>query len=263
MLKITSGLWDVLRGYFKVFSSLLKGDWKGVWKGLTMIFRGWGKIFMGMVQGLWNTVVFAFKNLGVIVGKVFSGMWEGLKTLARNGAGWLVDQIKRIPSRIMGLGRLYVDAGKWLMGKFFEGLQKLGDIGVSIGKSLLNGIIGAINFGIRAINDMIPDSIGFSVAGKDIGFNLPNDPFPTIPELARGGIVKARPGGTLALIGEGGHDEAVVPLSGPHARGRMSGGDTHIHIHNVLDSMGAAREVEKMLIKLNRATGRPLQFTTT
>ena len=34
-----------------------------------------------------------------------------------------------------------------------------------------------------------------------------------IPGLADGGIVKARPGGTLALIGEGGRDEAVVPLS--------------------------------------------------
>jgi SLT domain-containing protein len=33
-----------------------------------------------------------------------------------------------------------------------------------------------------------------------------------IPALANGGIVKASPGGTLALIGEGGKDEAVIPL---------------------------------------------------
>jgi hypothetical protein len=31
--------------------------------------------------------------------------------------------------------------------------------------------------------------------------------------LAKGGIVPATPGGRLALIGEGGEDEAVIPLS--------------------------------------------------
>lgn len=35
-----------------------------------------------------------------------------------------------------------------------------------------------------------------------------------LPELASGGIVKASAGGTLALIGEGGSDEAVIPLNG-------------------------------------------------
>lgn len=33
-----------------------------------------------------------------------------------------------------------------------------------------------------------------------------------VPKLAHGGIVRARPGGTMALLGEGGRDEAVVPL---------------------------------------------------
>ena len=32
------------------------------------------------------------------------------------------------------------------------------------------------------------------------------------PKLADGGIVTARPGGTTAIIGEGGRDEAVIPL---------------------------------------------------
>jgi hypothetical protein len=35
---------------------------------------------------------------------------------------------------------------------------------------------------------------------------------PDIPRLKAGGIVKARPGGTLIVAGEGGRDEAVVPL---------------------------------------------------
>lgn len=52
-------------------------------------------------------------------------------------------------------------------------------------------------------------SAKFSFAGVDA------------PELAEGGIVKASPGGTLVRVGEGGRDEAVVPLPA-----RMGGGDT-------------------------------------
>ena len=48
-----------------------------------------------------------------------------------------------------------------------------------------------------------------------------------IPALANGGIVKASPGGTLALIGEGGRDEAVIPLD---RAGNLGGGNT-IHVH--------------------------------
>jgi hypothetical protein len=40
-----------------------------------------------------------------------------------------------------------------------------------------------------------------------------------VPQLAKGGIVPARPGGTLVNVGEGGEAEAVVPLAdGRHQR---------------------------------------------
>jgi len=48
-----------------------------------------------------------------------------------------------------------------------------------------------------------------------------------VTALAEGGIVRARPGGTLALIGEAGQSEAVIPLS---KMGKM-GGDTNVTIH--------------------------------
>ncbi len=37
--------------------------------------------------------------------------------------------------------------------------------------------------------------------------------FPALPKAAEGAIVKARPGGTLVVAGEGGKDEAIVPLT--------------------------------------------------
>jgi hypothetical protein len=48
-----------------------------------------------------------------------------------------------------------------------------------------------------------------------------------IPQMADGGIIKASPGGTLALIGEGGRDEAVIPLD---RMGSMGGNNVTINV---------------------------------
>jgi hypothetical protein len=65
----------------------------------------------------------------------------------------------------------------------------------------------------------------------------------SVPALANGGIVKATPGGTLALIGEGGRDEAVIPLD---KAGGMGGGNTII-IQGAIDPISTARQIEKIL----------------
>jgi hypothetical protein len=49
--------------------------------------------------------------------------------------------------------------------------------------------------------------------------------------MADGGIVKASAGGTLAIIGEAGQDEAVIPLDQMGRYGLNGGGDTNVTIH--------------------------------
>jgi hypothetical protein len=66
-----------------------------------------------------------------------------------------------------------------------------------------------------------------------------------VPGLADGGIVKARPGGTLALIGEGGRDEAVVPL-GRSGSAFPTGGMT-INVTGALDPVAVARQINDIL----------------
>ena len=62
-----------------------------------------------------------------------------------------------------------------------------------------------------------------------------------IPALASGGVVKARPGGTLALIAEAGQDEAVVPLP-RGGDGASIGPSIVINVHGSLVG-GSPREV--------------------
>ena len=73
-----------------------------------------------------------------------------------------------------------------------------------------------------------------------------------VPSLADGGIVPARPGGTLVRVGEGGQDEAVLPL--PRAQGGSS------IVINVTAGMGAdgtqiGRQIVDELVAYQRRVG--------
>jgi hypothetical protein len=76
-----------------------------------------------------------------------------------------------------------------------------------------------------------------------------------IPKMADGGIVKARPGGTLAIIGEGGRDEAVVPLR--NGMPALSGGSPNviINVSGALDPVAVARQIEQLLASKQSAFG--------
>ncbi|MFD3308251.1 hypothetical protein [Streptomyces sp. NPDC058694] len=69
----------------------------------------------------------------------------------------------------------------------------------------LNVLISALNRVKFKVPDWVP-----GIGGRGFAFNL--SPIP-VPQLAKGGVVRARAGGTLALVGEGGEHEAVIPLS--------------------------------------------------
>lgn len=76
--------------------------------------------------------------------------------------------------------------------------------------------------------------------------------------LAEGGIVRARPGGVQATIGEGGQDEAVIPLdrAGEFGFGGGGGGTTIIVYGGLLGDERTAQEfavaVDRELFKLRR-----------
>ena len=91
---------------------------------------------------------------------------------------------------------------------------------LNIVKAVFNGIASLWNNTFGKLSIKIPDIPGLPGRGEE--FSIPK-----IPMLADGGIVKASPGGTLALIGEGGQDEAVIPLD---RMGSMGGGDVNIYV---------------------------------
>lgn len=123
---------------------------------------------------------------------------------------------KIVAALLSWTGQLAVDLVVGLAAAFAELLKAIpklavalgsamADLGKAAGKGLTNGLIDAVNWLIKKVNDALEFTIPVPFA-PDIKVNAPD--IPSIPKLAEGGIVD-RP--TLSVIGERGA-EAVVPL---------------------------------------------------
>ena len=153
------------------------------------------------------------------VGRVFTDVWKAIEQ-------FLIDVGDGIEGLLDALSRLldfleHVFAGDWEavwkdVTDIFLGLwQSI----YSPFKGILNGIIGLINVvlnsmstyinrTIRYLNQFkvtIPDALG----GGSYGFNIKEISTWSIPYLANGGVVTSP---TMAMIGEGRYNEAVIPL---------------------------------------------------
>ncbi|HEU4599412.1 MAG TPA: hypothetical protein VFS26_06665 [Solirubrobacterales bacterium] len=257
ILGVVRGALQIIAGVIKVVTSLIKGDWRGVWQGMKEILRGvWTsisaivKFALGNLRALMKTAWDALKVLA-------AAAWSGLVALIKAQVGRMLDTIANIPGRIRQLAGLWGAAGRFLIGAFVDGMKNAAGIVSGIAGNVWSAVKGLLNDAIgrlrSALNFTIP------IPGPDIHVNVGN----SIPYLAKGGIVRARPGGRLIVAGEGGRDEAVVPL--PQGfRGGLGGTLTivNLDVRGVLTEGQAGREIERVLIRMVRDRGVPLQVRT-
>ncbi len=180
----------------------------GVW-----LYKNWDTVKVKAAQlgakisGIWTkintavtTAIAAISSRFPALGAVLSGLWKSVQDVWGN--------IKAIFSNIIG----FIDnvfSGNWsaawgnVVSIFVNVFGEL----ANIAKAPINAVISVINMVLSKINEMkisIPEWVP-GVGGKTLGFNIPQ-----IPMLATGGIATAP---TLAMVGEGGEPEAVLPLS--------------------------------------------------
>lgn len=166
--------------------------WESVWNFLKGVGRWFAGPFADFFVNAYNKIInglTSMKNGAVqrinAVKAIFTSLWNNwrdnvVKILAK--AASLVSYFQRMPGRVAGA-----------LGRMFSGLW--------------SGFRGAVNRIIGGWN-----RLQFTIGGGSFaGISIPSVSFgtPDIPYLAQGGIVTDP---TLAMIGEGGQDEAVIPL---------------------------------------------------
>ncbi|MFC0527821.1 phage tail tape measure protein [Phytohabitans kaempferiae] len=201
-----------------------KTDWFGklwgvIWGAIKAAF--WAAV--DFIVGYWKWVIGLIVSVAKAWWSLFSGFWTGAWK-------WITDKIGDFVGFVKGLKTKITSAAKGVFDGFVAAIK------------------GGINTVIRLWNRLdlgweiaIPSFVPL-IGGKR--FSIP-DLIPDIPMLADGGIVGARPGGTLALLGEGGQDEAVVPLPRGVKRMGAGGGDTHVTVQG-----GGGSSAEQKIVDL-------------
>jgi phage-related minor tail protein len=207
--------WEAIWGFLKMVGGWIKTVFVGYF---TFMF----KLFMTIVKGIWTGV------------KMYFGFWAGLFLKVKS---WAVTAVMFIWNKFKAfIGFLIAIPAKVR--------AKLG----GMWDTLKTGFKVAINYVIGKWNSLSFSVPSFTILGKTFGGQTLGTP--DIPMLADGGIVKASRGGTIVRVGEGGQDEAVVPL------GRGSAGLSRgEQAAPVLVIEGAETEFRRWLMKSIRVKG--------
>jgi len=180
----------------------------------------------------------AFKNIGLAIGGIATA------TVALNVA------MAANPYVLAAAGILALAAAFDRLYRAAEKINGIGGLAARVLGFVFGGPAGAIS-SLLKISDAIYDAVlpGKSAAGG-AGSGLRGDlmkELKGIPRMADGGIIRHSPGGTLALIGEAGRDEAVIPRD---RMGSMGGGNVTIHVNG-----GDPQAVVDALRKFYRQNG--------
>lgn len=184
----------------------------------------------------------------------FQSIWEVTWSVLKAIGAWFAGPFAHFFTTAYHIIMDGIDvAGRWVRSKFdalvgfVTGIPgRISSAASGMWDGVKNAFKGAINWIIGRWNNLhfsIPSFEVFGFHTPGFTLNMPN-----IPYLARGGIIPATPGGRLILAGEGGEDEAVIPLSALSGNGR--GGRMTMQITGNADS--AFVSVFKMLVRTNQ-----------
>lgn len=165
--------WTQIKEYV---SNIVMGIWNSIVQWFTAIYNSISQ----SVSNTWNSVVEVWNRIKESVSNVVSSIWQSICDGFNNAKAGAVGIFEEMKASVLS-----VFDGVW------ESVKGI----INKGINLINGFIGNVNNVIDKSN---------KVSGLNIGH------VSTIPALANGGITT---GPTLAMIGEGKEQEAVLPLS--------------------------------------------------
>ena len=231
--------WPQITSFFtdKVF------PWFAALPGKVMEFAGkiWNFLkdaavtaWNGLVR--WFTIVFTFyrelpRRILNLAGKVWNFLFTGVQTAWKAVTGYitqtLIPAVMALPGRVLrGAGKIwnFISSGisaawnavtGYITRTLIPGVMGLPGRMTKALSGLWNGLLG----GVQAAWANVKAWWNNNVASKKLvigGFKVLGVTIPRVelgfPKLAEGGIIPASPGGTMAVIGEGGRAERVEPL---------------------------------------------------
>lgn len=256
---------DIVTGAFQIVWGAIQAVWNWIssnWPLLLAILTGpIGWAVYAIIQN-WETIKGAFAAAWQFIQLVwsavagwFGGVWNGIVAVFAGVGGWFASIFQ---SAVNGIRNAWGGISGFFQGIWNGIVNIFGSIGAAVGngivgavKGVVNGILsgaeGIVNGFVNAINGVI------GTINRIPGVNIGKIGALHLPRLAEGGIVKATPGGVHAIIGEGGQDEAVIPLDKLAAMIKGGGGGKG-NTYNITANLNTAEAVKAFYAELDNDT---------
>ncbi|MFC5447585.1 phage tail tape measure protein [Paenibacillus aestuarii] len=181
--------WELIKGYFSVSLGFIKGAWSDTWNAIKDLFKTAWDLLVDLIRIGWDDITGIFKIALDLLSGNWSKAWEDMKTLLSN---------------------LFGDINK-LFGDF---VTNSFNFGKDMVMAVARGIEGAIDAAISAARKVVSAITSiFSSAPTSPSISSGNaisQAAAAVPQFAEGGKV-TKP--TLAMVGEGGEPEYILPES--------------------------------------------------
>lgn len=208
MVTIVGLMGDNIRLVLDAIGALLNGDFSGAWTAVQGIVENVGTAIQTAINAVLTFLQGILPGIGEAARGIGDAIFQGIVT----AIGGLADTVRAIFD-----GAVTALRDAWNSLDFAIPAFNLDWAGVSV-PNPTHGTIADI-FGTPAIQILPPGNFKVWDGTGDL-----------IPDFAKGGIVKARPGGLIGRIGEAGRDEAVIPLDRMGGlRGLGDGTVQHVH----------------------------------
>jgi hypothetical protein len=208
--------------------------------------------FVGIIVLAYNKVGWfrdlvnrAWAGIKVAIGAVVQWFQQTAWPIIQTVIGYIVGYYKMLWTVFSTVVGWIVTKGGALLGFFTELPGKISAAVTGLWDGLKTSFRSAVNWIIDHWN-----GLQLRLGGQHISlpfgqsFDIPSITLdtPNIPRLAAGGIVAHRPGGVLAILGEGRYDEQVTPLDG-----RSGGFVMNVYVQGDTDPAGAARRIVQII----------------
>lgn len=255
--RVIKPVFGAIAGFFTTIFGTYVQAFRAVWNVVKNVTRGAFNGIKRVIGAVMGAIGGAIRGYLGVYRKVFNAIWNAVKTVTRgafNGIKNLVTTplnaivtfVRGVPGKLLALGTRFKNAGKNVIGKFIEGIGRVGGAAGEFASKIWGAVKGAINNGIDKLNNLLE----FDFKVKGIGFSVNA---PDIPHLANGGITT---GPTIAMIGDNpGGREAVIPLD----KYNPFGGTTVININvatsSLQDDYSIAKEIDRVVSKYVKKGG--------
>lgn len=188
--------WDEIVAYVQKAVDWIREKVGAAWDKIKEKTKEFIQKVAEFIVNLWDKVKEWFNKIKdfILEYHPFAVLWRAVRDAWPKIRDWVKEKIDSIVNFFSGIK----DRVREKVSGMWDGIK--------------DGFRSALNWLITKWNNFglslrFPDWLPFGLANKEVTFDTPN-----IPLLAKGGIVPAVPGGTLARIGEAGQAERIEPL---------------------------------------------------